>query len=46
MGVKNTLTVESGVHDWPYWRRVLPAFTRDIAARLAPGARASSGVPP
>lgn len=46
MEIRNTLTVESGVHDWPYWRRVLPAFARAIADRLAPGARASSGVAP
>jgi len=35
------VTLETGVHDWPYWRRVLPDFVRTLARHLAP----SGGAP-
>jgi S-formylglutathione hydrolase FrmB len=34
MGVSRELVLEPGVHDWPYWRRSLPALAVDIGRRL------------
>jgi S-formylglutathione hydrolase FrmB len=41
LGVSHEVVHETGVHDWPYWRRVFPAFVRALAGRLssAEGAR-------
>ena len=36
LGVPHEVRLETGVHDWPYWRRVLPDFVKALAARLAP----------
>jgi S-formylglutathione hydrolase FrmB len=46
MGVVHTVTLESGVHDWPYWRQAFPALARALGDRLAPKARALHGVTP
>ena len=29
--------LETGVHDWPYWRRVFPDFAASLASHLASG---------
>ena len=34
--IPHEVRLETGVHDWPYWRRVLPDFVRVLARRLAP----------
>lgn len=34
MDVKNEVAVESGIHDWPYWRESLPRLLADVATRL------------
>ncbi len=41
LGVPHEVTLETGIHDWPYWRRVLPDFVKSLARHLAPagGAR-------
>ena len=36
VGLAHEVRLETGVHDWPYWRRVLPDFVASLAARLAP----------
>ncbi len=38
VGLAHEVLLETGVHDWPYWRRVFPAFVASLAAHLAPGA--------
>lgn len=35
MGIERHVVLEPGVHDWPYWRRSLPALVADAARRLA-----------
>ncbi len=37
VGLAHEVRLETGVHDWPYWRRVFPDFVASVAARLAPG---------
>jgi S-formylglutathione hydrolase FrmB len=37
VGLAHAVTLETGVHDWPYWRRVFPDFVVSLASRLAPG---------
>ena len=37
LGVPHEVTLETGVHDWPYWRRVLPDFAESLARRLVTG---------
>ncbi len=34
MGVSRELVLEPGVHDWPYWKRSLPALAADVGRRL------------
>lgn len=36
-GLAHEVRLETGVHDWPYWRRVFPDFAASLASRLAPG---------
>jgi len=36
VGLAHEVRLEPGIHDWPYWRRVLPDFVKGLAARLAP----------
>jgi S-formylglutathione hydrolase FrmB len=38
LGVPHTVTLETGAHDWAYWRRVLPDFVKTLAGRLGPAA--------
>jgi S-formylglutathione hydrolase FrmB len=44
VGVRNSLVLEPGVHDWPYWKRVLPELVREVGTRLAPGTARSARV--
>jgi S-formylglutathione hydrolase FrmB len=37
VGLAHEVRLETGVHDWPYWRRVFPDFAASLAARLASG---------
>ncbi len=37
VGLAHEIVLETGVHDWPYWRRVFPDFVASLAARLTPG---------
>jgi S-formylglutathione hydrolase FrmB len=37
VGLAHEVRLETGVHDWPYWKRVFLDFTAGLAARLAPG---------
>jgi putative tributyrin esterase len=46
MGVKHTVTLERGIHDWAYWRRALPVLVRAVADRLAPPVRSARGATP
>jgi len=32
--IPHSVVLETGVHDWPYWRRVFPEFARSLSARL------------
>lgn len=34
--VPHAVVLETGVHDWPYWRRVFPDFVRSLATHLSP----------
>src|SRR5512140_741227 len=36
VGLAHEVRLETGVHAWPYWRRVLPDFIASLAAHLAP----------
>ncbi len=36
MGVAHEVVLEPGVHDWPYWRKVFPAFVRALSTHLSP----------
>jgi S-formylglutathione hydrolase FrmB len=36
VGLAHEIRLETGVHDWPYWRRVFPDFVKSLATRLAP----------
>ena len=36
MGLAHEVRLETGVHDWPYWRRVFLDFVSSVAARLGP----------
>ena len=35
VGLAHEVRLETGVHDWPYWRRVFPDFVASLAAHLA-----------
>ena len=39
--IPHSVVLETGVHDWPYWRRVFPEFVRTLSTHLSPpeGAR-------
>jgi S-formylglutathione hydrolase FrmB len=37
VGLAHEVRLETGVHDWPYWKRVFVDFTAGLAACLAPG---------
>jgi S-formylglutathione hydrolase FrmB len=37
VGLAHEIRLETGVHDWPYWRRVFPGFAASLAARLPSG---------
>ncbi|HSB64755.1 MAG TPA: alpha/beta hydrolase-fold protein [Thermoanaerobaculia bacterium] len=34
--IPHSVVLETGVHDWPYWRRVFPEFVRTLSTRLTP----------
>ncbi len=34
-GVAHEVVLETGVHAWPYWRRVFPEFVRALSTRLS-----------
>ena len=34
VGVAHEVVLETGIHDWPYWRKVFPDFVRALSARL------------
>jgi S-formylglutathione hydrolase FrmB len=34
--VPHEVVVETGVHDWPYWRKVFPRLVNALSARLSP----------
>jgi S-formylglutathione hydrolase FrmB len=34
--IPHSIVLETGVHDWPYWRRVFPDFVRTLSTRLSP----------
>ena len=34
-GVAHEVVLETGVHDWPYWRKVFPEFVRALSTRLS-----------
>ena len=36
LGVPHEVKLETGVHEWSYWRKVLPDVVKVLAARLAP----------
>jgi S-formylglutathione hydrolase FrmB len=36
VGLAHEVRLETGVHDWPYWRRVFPDFVSSVASRLVP----------
>ena len=33
--IPHSVVLETGVHDWPYWRRVFPEFVRTLSTRLS-----------
>jgi hypothetical protein len=33
--VRHSVVLETGVHDWPYWRRVFPGFVRALSTHLS-----------
>lgn len=35
LGVPHEVVLETGVHDWPYWRKVFPEFVRSLSTRLS-----------
>ena len=35
VGVAHEVVLETGIHDWPYWRRVFPEFVRALSTRLS-----------
>jgi S-formylglutathione hydrolase FrmB len=35
LGVAHEVVLETGVHDWPYWRKVFPEFVRALSTRLS-----------
>jgi S-formylglutathione hydrolase FrmB len=35
LGVAHEVVLETGVHDWPYWRKVFPEFVRTLSTRLS-----------
>ena len=37
VGAAHEVRLETGVHDWPYWRRVFPDFAASLARRLPSG---------
>jgi S-formylglutathione hydrolase FrmB len=34
--IPHSVVLETGVHDWPYWRRVFPEFVRRLSTCLSP----------
>ena len=34
--IPHSVVLETGVHDWPYWRRVFPEFVRTLSTHLSP----------
>ena len=34
--IPHSVVLETGVHDWPYWRRVFPEFVRTLSTSLSP----------
>ncbi|HMA28583.1 MAG TPA: alpha/beta hydrolase-fold protein [Thermoanaerobaculia bacterium] len=34
-GIPHAVVLETGVHDWPYWRRVFPEFVRSLSSHLS-----------
>jgi hypothetical protein len=34
--VPHEVVVETGVHDWPYWRKVFPKLVRALSVRMSP----------
>jgi S-formylglutathione hydrolase FrmB len=34
--IPHAVVLETGVHDWPYWRRVFPEFVRTLSTHLSP----------
>jgi S-formylglutathione hydrolase FrmB len=40
VGLAHEVRLETGVHDWPYWRHVFLDFVASVAARLDPGGAA------
>ena len=37
LGVAHEVVLETGVHDWPYWRKVFPEFVRALSTKLSFG---------
>lgn len=35
LGVAHEVVLETGIHDWPYWRKVFPEFVRALSTRLS-----------
>lgn len=35
LGVAHEIVLETGAHDWPYWKRVFPVFVRALSSRLS-----------
>jgi len=35
LGVAHEVVLETGVHAWPYWRKVFPEFVRALSTRLS-----------
>ena len=35
LGVAHEVVLETGVHDWPYWRKVFPELVRTLSTRLS-----------
>jgi enterochelin esterase family protein len=33
--IPHSVVLETGVHDWPYWRRVFPEFVRTLSTHLS-----------
>jgi enterochelin esterase family protein len=33
--IPHSVVLETGVHDWPYWRKVFPEFVRELSTHLS-----------